>query len=90
MRTLPKGIRLEQFMPITMLRKMERFPIITVYDHPSDFPEGFVARLWSDCKPTNYYTLAQTLEGVRETLPGGMVRFERSPEDDACIAEVWI
>lgn len=67
----------------------------TVYDHPRDCPNGFVARLhvaFSDgtTAPTKHACYAPTLEEVRALLPRGLACIARSPEDDPKIVETWI
>lgn len=61
-----------------------------VYDHPTDFPESYVARKWKNCTPTQDIIVETTLETVRERLPNGLVRLERHELDDPCIVESWI
>jgi hypothetical protein len=65
----------------------------SVYDHPKDQPNHFVARLWliGDGKliPTNDMFIADTLEEVRSLLPPGLVCVPRDPGDDPVILETW-
>lgn len=67
-----------------------RMPLICIYEHPADYPQRYVARLWDIETPTNIIATADTLEEVRETIPHGMVRLKRSENDDPCIVETWI
>ena len=70
--------------------KQARIPLICVYDHPTDYPDKFIARLW-DCNiPTRIMVTADTLEELREKIPNTMVRMDRHPQDDPCVVEVWI
>jgi len=62
----------------------------TVYDSPIDLPGRFVARKWLSNQPTNELLLDKTLEGLRAKLPQGLMRLERSPQDDPKIVETWI
>lgn len=69
--------------------------IWTVYDHPLDYPDKFVARkslISSDgVKQTSTVIWSPDLEVVRETLArDGLVCLERSPDDDPVIVECWI
>ena len=64
--------------------------IWTVYDSPIDLPGRFVARKWKLDRPTNEILQDKTLNGLRAKLPHGLVRLERSPEDDPKIVETWI
>ncbi len=72
------------------LSKQTKLPLITVYRHPEDYPEQFVARVWDLNRPTNLIALADTLEELREAIPEGMYNIGRQPQDDPCIVEVWI
>jgi hypothetical protein len=67
----------------------------TVYDHPSDYPDGFVARrheAYTDHSvvATADAVFAPTLEAVRAKLPPGLHCITRSPGDDPVIVESWI
>jgi hypothetical protein len=63
----------------------------TLYDHPRDFPDCFVARRFELDRPTSHVMTAPTLEALRNAMQHlGLVRIERSPEDDAKIIEVWL
>ena len=66
----------------------------TVYDHPHDYPEHYVARLWlvdgNGAKATSKYVSARTLKTLRQLLPPGLVRLNRQSNDDAKIVEVWL
>ena len=75
--------------------KNDSLIIWTVYDHPLDFPFGFVARAHriepGTSTPTDQAFSANTLEAVRNALTGmGLTRIERSPDDDPVIVESWI
>lgn len=67
-----------------------------VYDHPTDYPQCWVARLWTidphKVEPSGTVILADTLDAVRAEIAvrdPGVVMLTRSPDDDPCIAEVW-
>lgn len=62
----------------------------TVYDSPIDLPGRFVARKWLLDKPTNEMLQDKTLEGLRGKLPQGLIRLDRSSQDDPKIVETWI
>jgi hypothetical protein len=75
---------------------LDDLSIWTLYDHPSDFPDHFVARRWSvryDA-PTKDFLIAPTLDALREMVqsvtPYLLERFEREPHDDARIVETWL
>jgi hypothetical protein len=72
----------------------EALPIWTVYDHPTDFPDCFIARLslvsrWGNVTTQTILTAA-TLEDLRSQLPRGLYRLDRDPADDPVIVEVWM
>jgi hypothetical protein len=68
--------------------------IWTIYDHPKDQPDQFVARLWlvGDGKltPTNEMFVADTIEELHRLLPSGLNMIPRSPDDDPVIVETWL
>lgn len=66
----------------------------TVYNHPSDHPDHWVARRWeilaSGPSPTDDKLLAGSVEDVRAMLPEGLFRLDRQEEDDPVIFETWL
>jgi len=64
--------------------------IWTVYDHPSDWPHGFVARKFVLDQPTNEVFKASTLGQLRAMLPEGLTCLARSEQDDPVIVECWL
>lgn len=62
----------------------------TIYDHPKDRPNCFVARRFENANPTLEVLTAPTLDELRRKLPGVTQRIPRDPRDDLCIVEVWI
>jgi len=66
----------------------------TVYDHPLDYPESFVARKIvigaSMTTLTHEMFTADTLDELRELLPPGLYRVHRFEQDDPMIVEVWL
>lgn len=64
--------------------------IWTVYDSPVDLPDRFVARKFVLDKPTGEILQDRTLDGLRNKLPPGLTRLERSPNDDPVIVECWL
>lgn len=72
----------------------DRLPMFAIYDHPRDFPDHFVARLWwsiPEAKPTNFTVRSDDLDTIRDMMQGlGLVKLMRSPGDDATIMEVWL
>lgn len=67
----------------------------TVYDHPSDYPDCFIARESFTGRGVIAHThntiQADTLEAIREQLVDrGLVCLPRQPADDPVIMEVWL
>lgn len=68
-------------------------PIYVIYDHPLDFPDLFVCRVWhgeriAEAEPL---MVAATLDEIRDALEArGLVNMGRYAEDDPAIAEAWI
>ncbi|MFA5922334.1 MAG: hypothetical protein WC856_13745 [Methylococcaceae bacterium] len=67
--------------------------IWTIYDHPRDFPDSFVARKFVQDKPTDEFLVAGTLTEVRKILQNlsdqSLHWIPRLPDDDSCIVESW-
>jgi hypothetical protein len=73
----------------------ETLHLWTIYQHPRDFPDEFVARLYlvpggPNFGATSTILRGATLEAVRAQLPPDLYNMGRQPEDDACIVETWI
>lgn len=67
-----------------------RLQMWVIYDHPSDYPNYFVARCWEGEAPTDRYLFKTTLEDLRFIFEEmGLYRMPRYIEDDPCIVEVW-
>jgi hypothetical protein len=67
----------------------------TVYRHPSDYPDKFVARKWlvtTTPEPiaTNDMFVADSLDEVRKLLPPGLHCLPRIEHDHPAIVEVWL
>jgi hypothetical protein len=67
----------------------------TVYDHPTDFPDDYVARRHvatsKGSGPTGDIMRSQSLEAIRVELERmGLIRFDRAPEDHPHIIETWL
>lgn len=65
-------------------------PFITVYQHPIDMPDKFVARVFNLDKPTPYALVKDTLEEIRQAIPDRFANIGRTPTDEPQIYEVWI
>lgn len=70
------------------------FPMITVYDHPADYPDYYVARVWDGIIPqaTEDFVLYDTLKECRRDIvaAGFFLPIPRSAEDDICIIASYI
>jgi hypothetical protein len=63
----------------------------TIYDHPTDYPDNFVAREFLLDKPTDNVLIANSLEQLREAFRrAGLCCITRHPSDDAKIVETWL
>jgi hypothetical protein len=60
-----------------------------VMNDPPDHPGKFIARLVIGI-PSGYLLLADTLGGIREQLPHGLVRSDRQPVDPPEVVEIWL
>jgi hypothetical protein len=74
---------------------MELLTMWTIYDHPIDFPNGFVAREWvipkdGPPRPVGKPITADSLDLVRAALPPDLYCLGRSDPDDSVIVETWI
>ncbi len=69
-----------------------RQPMIAIYDHPDDFPNKVVARIWDMDKPTDTIMVADTAEELGKDIHRhtGMVFFRRGAEDVPCLLGVWV
>lgn len=67
----------------------------TVYDHPADFPDCFVARRWrvtaDGPQAMSQVITSGDLDLLRREMAGmGLTVLNRSPDDDPKIVEVWL
>lgn len=69
-------------------------PMIVIYNNPKDYPDNYVARLWTTGlgvpRPSPYIALKDTLGEIRAAVPPGMVRLDSDVRDDPVIVETWI
>lgn len=70
-------------------------PMWTVYDHPSDYPNCFVARqmlVYRDgSQETTQIMISPDLQSIREQMVWrGLTCLGRQPGDDPVIVEVWL
>lgn len=65
--------------------------IWTIYDHPRDFPNEYVARKFIGDKPTGAILCSHDLSMLRKHFHElGLFRIGRNPQDDAGIVESWL
>ena len=73
---------------------MTNLAMWTVYDHPTDYPDEFVARKFvvgcGTIDATPELLTADTLNELRAKLPIGFICTRRMPDDDPKIVEVWL
>ena len=60
---------------------------IVMWDAPG-YPDQFIARLATK-RLSPYVLVAETLAGVQEQLPPGLVRAERQQADPPEVVEIW-
>ena len=65
----------------------------TVFDHPPDYPDVFLARKWlilhGVAVATNEIVIGPTLQSVRDQIPPGLFCQPRAPGDEVTIVETW-
>ncbi len=69
--------------------------IWTIYDHPDDRPDDYVARCWlitgGGAVATDRVLLSADLDGLRGAFHRrGLVCIAHAPSDDAKIVESWL
>ncbi|WP_340667820.1 hypothetical protein [Bradyrhizobium ottawaense] len=70
-------------------------PMWTVYDHPIDMPDKFVARCYvvanGENGPTNNWITSSSLRHLRRMLwRAGLTPLARDETDDSKIVETWL
>lgn len=67
---------------------------VVIYDMTTkDHPEWFVARIFDNGNPTNFYILRKTYEQITEDIKKAfpqMIPFKPGAEDDKVILQVWM
>jgi hypothetical protein len=73
---------------------MNRLPMWTIYDHPDDFEDNYVARLVYSAprlEATDLVVVASSLKELRKfCAETSSYCLPRSPGDDAYIVESWM
>jgi hypothetical protein len=69
----------------------EGLQIWVVYDHPSDFPNNFVARCFINNVPTASIMVCPDLGKIQDQMVEmGLVKLMPMPGDDPVILETWL
>ena len=67
-----------------------KFPMFTIYAHPVDYPDKYVARIFDLDHPTNMIALADSYESILKAIPTDRtINWGRTPIDDPHIVETW-
>lgn len=91
--------RYKDVEPVPIIHWTPKENVLNTYvitERPKDFPHSFVVRrhesdpIKQDSVPTKQHCIAPTLDAARRTIPAGLVRYPRSPHDDAVIVEYWL
>jgi len=66
-----------------------------IYDHPKDFPQGYVLRAQyvmddSSIKADAIAWYADDPDKLRSILPPGLFKLMPAPQDDVTIMETWL
>lgn len=68
-------------------------PMFTIYDHPTDYPNAYVARLWltlPEPRPTQITLHHPDLAALQQAMTElGLSKLDRMPLDDPKILETW-
>lgn len=67
-------------------------PMIVVYDHPTDYPDNYVARVFEVGNPTNAVIVKDDVDEIQQDIRENtdMMFFPRESEDKPCIVGVWM
>lgn len=88
---MPRSLIVASWPDMSGLQELvSKMPVFVVYQNPSDFPEQYVVRLFDLDRATIMVMLDTRLYQIRERLPAGLIRMNRSYGDDPSIVEVWI
>ena len=96
---MKEGLTDEEFRRLVNLgRRSSRVTmIVTVYEHPKDIPDSYVARahvlvhgVKAPYASPAIYIARDTLDAVRAAIPADMLRICRQPTDDPTIVEAYI
>lgn len=78
-------------METAAINSARDLPIWVVYDHPKDYPNGYVARCFIGEEPTGSFIACEKLELLQQQMTEfGLVKLMPMPGDDPCILETWL
>lgn len=86
-------IQIESFSEDIDLKTISRFPMISIYKNPKDYPDKFVARVF-DIQPgkvyaTRYIRISEDIDELRRSMPSEFSFLDRTPMDDPELVEIW-
>lgn len=64
--------------------------MIVLYETPTDYPGDYVARLWSNNKPTPFMVRRSSEAELIQAIPSFMARLAPEPFDDPNIISIFI
>ena len=72
-----------------------RFPMLTVYENPNDYPGKFVARIYNvgtdkQVETLPFVVVKDTYAELRKAIPAGFVKIAPNKNDDPNILEIWL
>ena len=69
-----------------------RCPVIAIYNHPDDYPDKVVARIFDMDIPADTIMLADTADELAQDIHRntGMVFFLRGVDDVPCLLGAWV
>lgn len=67
-------------------------PAIVVYDHPSDYPDNYVAILFEDAEATEIVIIKDDVDEIQQDIRENtdMMFFPRRTEDRPYIVGIWM
>ncbi|MGL5878081.1 MAG: hypothetical protein ACRC2V_09930 [Xenococcaceae cyanobacterium] len=70
---------------------MSNFYLWTIYKHPKDYPDSYVARKFVGETPTDEVIVSKQLGTIQDELEAlGLVKLASIPGDDPVIVETWM
>jgi hypothetical protein len=90
---IENATKLEIYQAIEAARGLECLPMFTIYDRPSDYPDGFIARMFLTGRLdiATLITVTGSLEDIQDKMMEvGLSKLTRSEGDDPKIVEVWL